>query len=712
MSSPLLPYKPQRKKLTLKLAFGPLTVSAAYKVHWSRLILHSFPLFQVNSDNFLFVKDPSYLNYENLYPSTVLTVTIKATDVPEKHTGPPISVIGDVDIRVIDVNEAPYDIRLIPDNVTIPENVSIGYCIAQITSKNPERAQTVEYSLLNYKDTFGIEVNCEENSSAVSDGKKHLPYLTVKSHLSYDDYKRRGYKILIEAEDNGLPPQSFNDTVEVHVIKIDPCPSSTCHVDATCIRVDWKNYSCKCNEGYTGDGFNCSDINDCLSFPCSFGGTCHDYVNYYNCTCPSGYHNGTDCTLIDYCLSNPCQNNGMCAPFRNGYNCTCTSGFTGVHCETNIDDCASELCFKGACVDGIDSFTCNCRPGFSGTLCERAPEECEENPCKEQEICVPPNLQKNYSVQCISVDFVVTLDFPERVNTSSSPWQYKFETMINGLKFSVTEVTNNEFRSQTVNVADVYIISPSLQQPAKAKRSAPEQGSSVDFVVIIKSNNKLQGVPKKAVLCDINNTCLNYGYAKEKSPGSFLSDVCSSTVQKIEYLGISDCVPREAKDAHLKNEKHYTTMRLYYVIGGTALVLLIVILVGLLLCRRNRLTKKELKLIKQERYREAHTDDEAYTDIMYRHHLAKQETEAQGAFNPIYGTGEEEVNRQVNVTDNPIYQEPASDRAVKRTESTTGFENPMYQSVQRGKHDGTEEEEEIKAIGFSNPMFVSRRQVK
>ena len=634
--------------------------------------------------------------------------------MPPKQTGPPLNVISDVNISVIDVNEPPDDIRLVPENVTIPENVSIGYCIAQVTSKNPERRQRVDYTLLNYQNTFAIKDKCANDSSGVSDGKRDLSYLTVKSHLSYDDYMVRGYKILIEAEDNGIPPQSFNGTVEVHVTKIDPCPSSACHEDATCSRVDWQNYTCACKEGYTGNGFNCSEIDECQSHPCSFGGTCHNYVNYYNCTCPRGYHNGTDCTQIQFCQSSPCQHDATCENVLNGYYCFCTAGYTGVHCETDIDDCAREPCAEGSCLDGINSFTCNCSgTGFFGTNCQRKLGACTEEPCENQEICIPPNVEKYNSVQCLSPDYVVSLSFPEGENTSSPQWQNQLELVISGLTFPMTEVTNDEYDSTSVNVEDVFIIRPSLEHASKARRSAPEESPSVDFIVIVKSDTKLVGVPVKTVLCGINNTCVTNSY----TPGSaedFNNKLCKSTADRIEYLGILNCVAREAKDLPQKNQRHSSNMRLYYVTGGIGGLLLMVIVIGLLLCRRNTLSQKERRIIKQERFR--HNDDETYTDIMYRHHMAKQEVENAGAFNPIYGNAEQEVGTQVTMLDNPIYQEPEGHRPVRRSESTTGFENPMYSSFKREKQDDESEVEEkdkvAKATGFANPMFTSYRQVR
>ena len=36
---------------------------------------------------------------------------------------------------------------------------------------------------------------------------------------------------------------------------------------------------------------------------------------------------------VNECSSNPCQNEGSCYDSVNFYNCTCLSGFEGVNCE-------------------------------------------------------------------------------------------------------------------------------------------------------------------------------------------------------------------------------------------------------------------------------------------------------------------------------------------------------------------------------------------
>ena len=108
-------------------------------------------------------------------------------------------------------------------------------------------------------------------------------------------------------------------------------------------------------------------------------------------------------TDIDECGSNPCQFGGNCTDLINGYNCTCSDGYMGVLCETGlfiystannvsfksnvyvensrgltyvlgieIDECTSTPCMHGgACVDLINEYNCTCLDGYMGTHCER-----------------------------------------------------------------------------------------------------------------------------------------------------------------------------------------------------------------------------------------------------------------------------------------------------------------------------------------------------
>ena len=577
----------------------------------------------------------------------------------------------------------------------------------------------VHYTLLNYRDAFSLEDKCRDNSSGDSQGDSNKPYLTVKSHLSYNDYVIRGYQILIEAEDNGIPPEAFNGTVNVHVTKVDPCAWSSCPADSTCSRVDWQNYTCPCNKGFKRDGLNCTEIDECDPNPCSHGGTCHDYVNYYNCTCPSGYHNGSDCTIINYCLSNPCQHDSTCDPLLNSYKCYCSRGYSGRECETNIDDCKKEPCAKGTCEDGIDSFTCDCEPGYFGPQCQRKSEDCKPGPCKEQEICIPSNNRKYDSPQCVSKDFLISLEFPEGENISSPYWQYQLKDWILGIdQLPLGQITDDEYDSTMVNVEDVFIVSPSMEHEAKAKRSAEdEKSSSVDFIVLVYSdeNNRYLPVPQDMVLCGMNTTCIARGLTSDTLPADFFYKLCKSTANKVDYLAIPSCVFEEPKDALLKDQKHSTRMRYYYVIGGIGGLLLIVIITGLILCRRNTLSEKQRKFITHQRHRES---DDSYADTMFRHQMANQQpADEAGALNPIYGNAEEEVVPQLHMMDNPLYLEPEAGKpTVKRSESARGFDNPMYSANRIPENqpigEGKDEEEAAKSTGYANPMFTSYREVR
>ena len=73
-------------------------------------------------------------------------------------------------------------------------------------------------------------------------------------------------------------------------IDIDECANSnlnTCHTDATCTNLP-DGYSCACNEGFTGDGSSCTDINECdeNTHGCSAGYRCENT------------HGGHDCIMI------------------------------------------------------------------------------------------------------------------------------------------------------------------------------------------------------------------------------------------------------------------------------------------------------------------------------------------------------------------------------------------------------------------------------
>ncbi|KAL9961340.1 hypothetical protein ACROYT_G030258 [Oculina patagonica] len=106
-----------------------------------------------------------------------------------------------------------------------------------------------------------------------------------------------------------------------------------------------KGYRCVCAAGLTGQ--DCTeDIDECIAatHKCPANADCVNIHGSYNCTCKSGYTgDGLNCTDIDECAApvDPCSAvaNSACKNTNGSYVCECKDGFVknGPNCEA--DDC-------------------------------------------------------------------------------------------------------------------------------------------------------------------------------------------------------------------------------------------------------------------------------------------------------------------------------------------------------------------------------------
>ena len=102
----------------------------------------------------------------------------------------------------------------------------------------------------------------------------------------------------------------INKFVEKYVLcysDIDECTvSNPCHEKATC-NDTFGSFNCLCDPGFTGDGLNCTDIDECEMeiHDCHVNGTCENKEGTFKCHCGPWYqpvdgYNGVEtrnCTL-------------------------------------------------------------------------------------------------------------------------------------------------------------------------------------------------------------------------------------------------------------------------------------------------------------------------------------------------------------------------------------------------------------------------------
>ncbi|XP_066290685.1 fibropellin-1-like [Branchiostoma lanceolatum] len=172
----------------------------------------------------------------------------------------------------------------------------------------------------------------------------------------------------------------------------DHCHFSPCQNGGTCH--DFVGfYNCTCPDAFTGD--DCEEDAD----ECDLGtDTCHDAANCtnapgsYNCTCNDGYKgDGYNCVDVDECAleADTCDEDATCNNIPGSYTCDCNPGYTGdgITC-TDTDECASDPCQNGGtCHDEINGYTCTCAPGYVGDDCETDVDECASVPCENGGTC-------------------------------------------------------------------------------------------------------------------------------------------------------------------------------------------------------------------------------------------------------------------------------------------------------------------------------------
>lgn len=104
---------------------------------------------------------------------------------------------------------------------------------------------------------------------------------------------------------------------------------------------------CHCTARYSGKNCEIDTGPPCRLNPCFNSGVCiENNRGDYTCNCQNGYtgiHCETEISVHPLCENKPCLNDGICkvAPGTSKIECDCAKGFSGTRCEV----CHVLLCF-------------------------------------------------------------------------------------------------------------------------------------------------------------------------------------------------------------------------------------------------------------------------------------------------------------------------------------------------------------------------------
>uniref|UniRef100_A0A8R1DQP9 Uncharacterized protein n=1 Tax=Caenorhabditis japonica TaxID=281687 RepID=A0A8R1DQP9_CAEJA len=202
---------------------------------------------------------------------------------------------------------------------------------------------------------------------------------------------------------------STRESVETTTITMTTLACSRCNQNAKC-----KSGVCECSEGFTGDGFQCYDVDECQleGSTCGNHSICTNTIGSFECDCKGGYRlEDARCIDVDECREIPriCgnPNKGVGCQNKDGsFECFCKDGYEGDPSSecTDINECTNpDACGPNAeCRNTEGGYECECLPGFErvaeGAHCTDR-DECAVEPCHPAATC--SNTRGSFMCECI-----------------------------------------------------------------------------------------------------------------------------------------------------------------------------------------------------------------------------------------------------------------------------------------------------------------------
>ncbi|KAB5562577.1 hypothetical protein PHYPO_G00019510 [Pangasianodon hypophthalmus] len=119
-------------------------------------------------------------------------------------------------------------------------------------------------------------------------------------------------------------------------VQLNPCylGSHDCDTTAQCVPGEGQHFTCVCATGYTGDGRNCYDVDECAEglSSCGSHAQCVNLPGSHSCQCQSGFeyaHDSRTCIDVDECRRHPCHPHASCTNTLGSFHCRCQPGFHG-----------------------------------------------------------------------------------------------------------------------------------------------------------------------------------------------------------------------------------------------------------------------------------------------------------------------------------------------------------------------------------------------
>ncbi|XP_004614475.2 complement component C1q receptor [Sorex araneus] len=335
------------------------------------------------------------------------------------------------------------------------------------------------------------------------------------------------------------------------------------------------SFRCGCRPGFRllDDLVTCASRNPCSSNPCRGKATCRPepHGENYMCLCPEGYQldfSQRDCVDVNECESgSSCSQD--CINTLGSFQCHCWIGYEPIDIEhvtcEDVDECATNnsLCIQG-CVNTEGSFYCTCQEGY---------------------------VQGNDSQQCVDVDECTSPEATQKCDSLCINTQGSFHCACH----PGWELASDGFSCKMISVSPGLLAGTSQDMGGRDSSSVPPAmvfSSTKDpelTSTVAPSTTKLSLPPRVHTTSAAPETLTRTGLPDFwMEPNSH----DPTAIPGHEEPTGGDVVAKHSDEEGTDGQK----LLLFYILGSVvAILLLLALALGLLVYRKRRARREEIK---------------------------------------------------------------------------------------------------------------------